>query len=92
VQLGWPEYIARHGPMWIGGAIHEYVDALREHGMATNDIHALIRGLSNRDAVNRAKIAGFSEFFGFGIYKERPPRPPHGRGGRSGSTYSVTGG
>ena len=89
-QLGWPEYIARHGPIWLGGAVHEFYDALREQGMATDDIHGLIRGLSNHEAVSRAGIAGFTEFFGFGIYKERPPST-HRRGGK-GASFSVSGG
>jgi hypothetical protein len=89
-QLGWSEYIARHGPIWIGGAVHEYVEALRDQGMATEDIHSLIRGLSNHEAVQRAGIAGFSEFFGFGIYKERPPSQ-HKRRSRKGASFSVSG-
>jgi hypothetical protein len=73
VQLTWPEFIAEHGPIFIGGAVHEYYAAMREQGWNVNDLNALFRGLSNPEARKRAALALMGEFVGFGIYKERTP-------------------
>jgi hypothetical protein len=85
-QLSYTEWLSQHGPIFFGGAAHEFYAALREQGMDIHDANSLFRGLTNRKALEAAGITGFSEFFGIGAYKEREPTPK--RTGKAASFYS----
>jgi hypothetical protein len=70
-RLEYPEYIAEKGPIFIGGAVHEMYQGMRDGGMSTRDIQTVIGNVQRHPELllEGAKTA-VGEFFGLGIYKD----------------------
>lgn len=71
-RLEYPEYIAQHGPIFMGHAVTAFYESLREQGVNVHDLNQVMRALvNNPKAVEHAALEGGAEFLGINIQKDR---------------------